>query len=100
MNPFNSFSHKLDDAFDALKRYDLYEAKSLFYKCLKKDSAAAAFGLSKLYFLNNQPYHNLDSSYHYIQISEKNFKNLKPKTQDFYASLGVQYLSILELSKN
>ena len=96
LNSSASFSNKLNDAFDALERYDLYEAKSLFYKCLKKDSAAAAFGLSKLYFLNNQPYYNLDSSFKYILISEKNLNNLKPKTEELYRSLGVQYLNILE----
>ncbi len=94
--PLASFSKKLNDAFDALKRYDLFEAKTLFYKCLKKDSSAAAYGLSKLYFMENQPYYNLDSSFKYVLISEKTLKNLKPKTEEYYRSLGVQYLNILE----
>ncbi len=97
MHPAWSFGHKLTDAFDALNRYDLHQARSLFHKCLKKDSAAAAFGLSKLYFLSNQPYYNLDSAFKFILISENTFHHLKPKTEQLYQSLGVQFLGILEL---
>ncbi len=97
LNPELSFSNKLIDAFDALQRYDLYQAKNLFNKCLKKDSAAAAFGLSKLYFLNSQPYYSLDSAFKYVLISEKTLPNINPKKEQLYGVLGVQYLSILEL---
>ena len=45
----------LDKGFEALNIHDYFKAKQLFYKSLKKDSAAASYGLSVIYGRNNNP---------------------------------------------
>ncbi|NQX97635.1 MAG: WG repeat-containing protein, partial [Flavobacteriales bacterium] len=59
--------------FEALKIHDYFKAKTIFYKALKKEAAAAAYGLSVIYSRNNNPFYNLDSALHYAKISTTAF---------------------------
>jgi hypothetical protein len=59
----------LEKGFEALKIHDYFKAKATFYKFLKKDSSAAAYGLSVIYSRNNNPFHNLDSALLYSKLS-------------------------------
>ncbi len=63
----------LSKGFEALEIHDYFKAKSLFYKTLIKQPAAAAYGLSVIYSRNNNPFYNLDSALHYAKISTNSF---------------------------
>lgn len=93
-------ANKIDRGFLALKVYNYFEAKNMFEKGLKKDSSAAAYGLAVIYYRHDNPFHNLDSAYKYIQIAEQGFQAIKIKTQKRY-ELRYQftYLAIVELRR-
>lgn len=63
-------ANKLADAYEALQVHDYFKAKHLFYSLnTKKHNAHAAYGLSVIYFRNNNPFYNLDSAAKYATIS-------------------------------
>jgi hypothetical protein len=70
-------SSTIDKAYEALRGYDYFKAKKLFYTQLKKSRAEAAFGLATIYYRNDNPFFNLDSSYKYIDICKNNFSEKK-----------------------
>src|SRR5690606_40235550 len=73
------FAGRLERAFEALEVYNYFKAKDLFYKSLKRNPTAAAYGLSVIYGRNDNPFHHLDSAYKYIQISDTNYLKLSEK---------------------
>lgn len=73
------FAGRLERAFEALEVYNYFKAKDLFYKSLKRDPAAAAYGLSIIYGRNDNPFHQLDSAYKYIVISDTTYSQLDEK---------------------
>ena len=91
---YNGVAGKISKAYEALKIYNYFEAKRLFEKSLKKETAPAAFGLSIIYFRNDNPFSNIDSAYHYIILSEKNFQTLSGKDKINYLLFGVSSSSI------
>src|ERR1700758_885749 len=70
---------QIDKGFAALRIYDYFKAKEIFYKQLKKHPAEAAFGLATIFYRNDNPFHQLDSSYKYISISKNYFQILSPE---------------------
>lgn len=74
-------SCKLSKGFEALDAYNYFEAKKYLEKSLKKQESPASYGLSKIYFRNDNPFHNLDSAYHYSLLSVESFKESKEKKQ-------------------
>jgi hypothetical protein len=60
---------KISKAFEALKIYDYFKAKALFYSALKKEPVLASYGLAVIYYRTDNPFHNYDSAYKYIQAS-------------------------------
>ncbi|MBS1648023.1 MAG: WG repeat-containing protein [Bacteroidetes bacterium] len=74
---FRLQAHKIDKAYAALHQYDYFKAKKLFYQSLKKRPAEAGFGLATIYFKRDNPFHNLDSAYKYIQLCKQNDALLK-----------------------
>ncbi len=66
----------IDKAYKALGEYDYFTAKKLFYSQLKRCPAEAAYGLTTIYYRNDNPFHKLDSAYKYILICKNNFKTL------------------------
>lgn len=66
---------QIDKAFEALRIYDYFKARQIFYKQLKKHPTEAGYGLATIYFRNDNPFHQLDSSYKYIMIC-KNHKEV------------------------
>ena len=87
----------LDKGFKALEVFDYFKAKQIFYKSLKKDSAAASYGLSVIYALNNNPFYSLDSALLYIKISATTFSTIISEKQKIkYAALKVDAASILK----
>ena len=85
----------LDKGFDALSIHDYFKAKTLFYKALKKDSAAATYGLSVIYSRDNNPFYSLDSALLYIKLSASTFANIvSDKQKEKYGALKVDSISI------
>ncbi|MBP6532330.1 MAG: WG repeat-containing protein [Bacteroidia bacterium] len=91
---------KLKDGFERLKLFDYFKAKEYFEKSLEKKPTGAAFGLSKIFSTENNPFFNLDSARKYILISDLSFKADKPKDVRYYSEFGVNDTSILALSEN
>jgi len=67
---------EIENGFKALAIYDYFKAKAIFYKELKKHPAQAGFGLATIYYRNDNPFHQLDSSYKYISLSLDHFSLL------------------------
>lgn len=67
---------KIDRAFEALRVYNYFEAKKLFYQSLKRSPVPAGFGLATIYYRTDNPFHNLDSAYKYILFAQFAFQNL------------------------
>ena len=91
---------KLKDGFERLNLFDYFKAKEYFEKSLEKKPTGAAFGLSKIFSTENNPFFNLDSARKYILISDLSFKADKPKDVRYYSEFGVNDTSILALSEN
>ncbi len=75
-------SCKISKGFEALDSYNYFEAKKYFEKSLKKKESPAAYGLSIIYFRNDNPFQNLDSAYHYSLLSIESFKDAKKKKHE------------------
>src|SRR6056297_575525 len=85
---------RLEKAYRALSVYNYFKAKDLFYKSLKNDSVAAAYGLSVIYSRDDNPFTQLDSAHKYINVSERNWSGLDEKSRLDYLTLGVDSLSV------
>ena len=73
---FKSPASTIDKAYKALKEYDYFKAKKLFYSQLKKNKVEAAYGLATIYYRNDNPFFKLDSAYKYVLICRDGFKEL------------------------
>lgn len=76
---------KVNKGFQALEEFNYFEAKKQFDKSLKKQKAPSAYGLSVIYFRDDNPFYNLDSAYHYGLLSVEAFSEAKPKKQEKWA---------------
>jgi hypothetical protein len=59
---------KIHKAYEALRIYDYFRAKKMFYASLKKEPLLASYGLAAIYYRTDNPFHNYDSAYKYIQV--------------------------------
>ncbi|ASS48370.1 MAG: hypothetical protein A3D31_08600 [Candidatus Fluviicola riflensis] len=87
----------IDKAFKALQQYNYFDAKALFEKALKKEPSAANYGLAVIYSRTDNPFHNLDSAFSKIQISEATYAAIKEKTKVKYKVYQFDYLAIVTL---
>ena len=78
---FKSHADKLEKGFEKLKVFDYFAAKEYFEKTLEDEPAAAAYGLSKIYSIEKNPFYNTDLARKYILFSDSVFKKLKKKTK-------------------
>jgi hypothetical protein len=83
-----SYAGKIDKGFKQLEQLDYFNAKKSFDKALKKEASAAAYGLSIIYYRTDNPFHNIDSAYKYIRVSEANYSLVKSKKLDKYKAYG------------
>jgi hypothetical protein len=74
-------SCKIRQGYEALNVYNYFKAKHKFEKSLKNNPSPAAFGLSVIYFRTDNPFHNIDSAYHYSIMAVENFAQVKPKSR-------------------
>jgi hypothetical protein len=59
---------RIQRAYEALRIYDYFKAKKLFYASLEKEPLLAAYGLATIYYRTDNPFHSYDSAYKYIQV--------------------------------
>lgn len=92
----NSFAGKIEKGYRALEIYNYFEAKKLFEESLKKEPVPASYGLSVIYFRNDNPFHNIDSAYNFIMRSMAGFPALDLKSRLKFSEFGVDSLSIVQ----
>ena len=66
VNPFNA---QIKKGFEALNQYDFFKARKCFLKSLKKQPAAAHFGLAKIHYDRLNHFHQIDSAYKHVKLS-------------------------------
>jgi hypothetical protein len=93
----NSHAGKIEKAFQALKEYNYFKAKTLFTKTIKKDISPSSYGLALIHFRTDNPFHSLDSSFTYILQSEKTYGEISEKKKIRFKKFGFDYLNIIEL---
>ena len=77
-----SSSCRINKGFEALEEYNYFEAKEQFKNSLKKNTSPAAYGLSIIYMRDDNPFHDLDSAYHYGLLAVESYNLLKENTQE------------------
>jgi hypothetical protein len=98
--PLALFAGKLEKGFERLKVFDYFSAKGYFEKSMEDDPAAAAYGLAKIFSVNNNPFYNTDSARKYILVSDSLFDLQKEKVKAYYKELGVDKAIIAQLSES
>lgn len=68
---------KIENSYKALSIYDYFKAKKTAYSCINKNTSQAAFVLANIYYRTDNPFHNYDSAYKYIELANSNFDPLK-----------------------
>ena len=94
-----SFASRIDNAFDALKQFDYFKAKKLFYASMKQHKAAACYGLAIIYLRNDNPFHQLDSAYSNILRADSLYPKLTIKAKDKLAIHHVNSFAINALKE-
>jgi hypothetical protein len=64
-----AFSAKVEKGFEALRIFDYFKARSIFYSCVKKNDPAACYGLAVIFSRNDNPFSQLDSATKFISLS-------------------------------
>lgn len=67
--------------YEALEVYNYFEAKKRFEKAIDKNTSPAAYGLSQIYFRHDNPFHNIDSAYHYGLLAVETFDEVDTAKQ-------------------
>ena len=71
----------VNKGYEALKVYNYFEAKKQFEKGLQRNTSASAYGLSQIYFRNDNPFHQVDSAYHYGLLAVESYNEADEKKQ-------------------
>lgn len=87
-------SGKLPKAFEALKIYDYFKAKELFYKQLKYNDPCARYGLALIYYRNDNPFHQLDSA---LKYCTQGFNHLNNGSTQTFSGFTIDRGSLSEL---
>lgn len=87
----------LKNGFAALKEYNYFEARKIFYRSLgKSDNAYASYGLALIFSRNDNPFTNYDSAAKYVNRSFSAYVS-KPEKQNLSGfiidSLGIRNLA-------
>jgi len=96
----NVFAGKIDKAYEALKIYDYFKAKTLFQEMLDDEPVPARYGLTIIYYRKDNPLHNLDTAYAYINKVEIDFEGLRNKYKKNLLEYSIDEEHILELKSN
>lgn len=87
-------SGKLPKAFEALRIYDYFKAKELFYQQLKGNDPGARYGLALIYYRNDNPFHQLDSA---LKYCTQGFNLLNAASSQTFSGFIVDRRSFSEL---
>lgn len=68
---------KVPKAFEALRIYNYFKAKEIFYQQLKGTDPAPRYGLALIYYRKDNPFHQLDSA---LKYCTQGFNLLHPTT--------------------
>lgn len=75
-------SCSLKKGYEALHIYNYFEAKKQFEKSIgKKNQSPASYGLSVIYYRKDNPFHNMDSAYHFGVLAVNSYDSVKEKKQ-------------------
>ncbi len=96
----NVFAGKIDKAYEALSVYDYFKAKSLFEELLEKEPTACTYGLSLIYYRNDNPFHNLDSAYTYVLLVEDNYSEIGRRKKEELLKFSIDSTHISDLKNN
>ncbi|NUM51377.1 MAG: WG repeat-containing protein [Flavobacteriales bacterium] len=89
-----AFASRLKKAHRDLSAYNYFAAKHRFEKLMKRKPVPAAFGLSTIFYRNDNPFHQLDSAYLYILKSQSNYAVLKNKQKEKLKAFGIDSAKI------
>lgn len=93
------YSGKIKKGFEALNVYNYFKAKSLFEKSLKKKVVPASYGLSILYYRNDNPFHNLDSASKFVRQAKDDYAKLELKKQEKLVEFNIDSI-VIEVQKD
>jgi TolA-binding protein len=96
----HSYAGRIDRAYAALQVHDYFKAKKLFTKAMKYNQTAASQGLAVIYYRENNPFHNYDSAYSYIQLSIEGWYMEKQRKKDKWAKFGFTEDSLYALRQH
>lgn len=82
---------KIERAYEALKIYDYFKAKRCFEQTLKRHVSASSYGLATIYYRSDNPFHNIDSAFRYILISDSTYKQLDEKRKAYYVKIAREF---------
>ena len=88
---------KIEKGFIALKEYNYFKAKDLFEKSLKKNVAAASYGLAAIYSKNDNPFYSLDSAFNFVMKAEFSYGLISEKKKNHFKEFNFDYNAILDL---
>ncbi len=71
----------MNKGYEALEVYNYFEAKKQFEKGLERNTSPSAHGLSQIYFRNDNPFHQVDSAYHYGLLAVESYNEADEKKQ-------------------
>ena len=96
----NCFCCRIENGYKSLSIYNYFKAKNIFEKSIKRHISPAAYGLSIIYYRNDNPFHNLDSAYKYIQIAYKKQNELKERIKIKLDTFNYNAKAIKETRQN
>lgn len=85
--------------YKALHIYDYFKAKKHFEKASKKETAPAQYGLAKIYFQTDNPFHDIYKSYNALRLADSAYLSVKKKQSQKWAIFGCDYYEILALKQ-
>jgi hypothetical protein len=91
------YGSSIDKGYKALSVKDYFKAKKYFTKGLKYHTAAASQGLSIIYYRNDNPFHNYDSAFAYIQSSLELWEVDKERKKEKWFIYGYSKDSIIAI---
>ena len=94
---FSAQGASIDKAFKALQQFNYFEAKKLFEKSAKSQPSAASYGLAVIYSRTDNPFHQLDSAFVFINRSEASYSGMKEKQKVAMKKYNFDYLQIVAL---
>ncbi len=80
--------------YESLTVYDYFNAKKHLQKGRKYNPSPSSFGLANIYYRHDNPFHNLDSAYHYILEAESTWEQTKETKKQKWKIYGWSDIAI------